>query len=142
MTVESSAANPRATPAVVFFVLAMCFAGATLAIGWWGVPIVALGWGVVSQRYLGYRVRVAAFAAASAVCAWAGLLLWTATRGPLLLLSTTLGAVVGIPGPVLIAITLAFAALLAWSAATCVFDVRAERQRGGPETAPTPPARV
>jgi len=112
--------SPRGGLGAPLFALTLCFTGATIAVGWWGVPVIGLIWGVWGARYARPGTMIAPLAAASAVTAWAGLLIWTSTRGPLALLATTLGAVIGVPAAALIAITLGFAAVLAWSAAAVV----------------------
>ncbi len=106
-----------ATPAACA-VLTACFIGATLIAGWWGVPVVGLLWGAWSRKNVRPPVAAGLSAAICAVAAWAALLIWTAAVGPLPLLVRTLGAVVGIPGLVLVALALLFAGLLAWSATT------------------------
>jgi hypothetical protein len=124
---ESATGDSRAAPmepieslarrAVAFIALTLGFAGATMAVGWWGIPIVGAAWGVWAGRDARPGVMIAPLAATSAVAAWTGLLIWTGVRGPLGLLATTLGAVIGLPAAVLVVVTLGFAALLAWSAA-------------------------
>jgi hypothetical protein len=117
MAVASGTHRLRESRVALFALLTSCFAGATLAVGWWGVPVVGLAWGAWSTHELRRRAPPARFAAASAVAAWVGLMLWNAIQGPVALLSTTLGAVFGVPGPILIVITLLFGAVLAWSGA-------------------------
>jgi hypothetical protein len=99
-------------------VLTACFIGATLIAGWWGVPVMGVVWGVWSRKNVRPPVAAGLSAAVCAVVAWAALLMWTAAVGPLPLLVRTLGAVVGVPGLVLLALALVFAGLLAWSATT------------------------
>ena len=108
-----------AAPAVCV-VLTLCFGVVTYAIGWWGVPVVALAWGFYSRKHTKPPIAPGLTAAACAVAAWAALLVWTAALGPFLVLIRTLGAVVGVPGPALVAIPLVFVALLAWSATAAV----------------------
>jgi hypothetical protein len=96
--------------------LTLCFGVATCVVGWWGVPVVGLAWGVWSGRNTKPPVAAGLTAATCAVVAWAVLLAWTAALGPLPLLARTLGAVAGVPGAALIVMTLVFAGVLAWSA--------------------------
>jgi hypothetical protein len=97
--------------------LTICFAGATVAVGWWGVPIVGLIAGVWAVHRRAAPAGFSVLAAASAMAAWAALLLWTATQGPVITLATTLGHVAGVPAAALVVLTLCFAGLLAGSAA-------------------------
>jgi hypothetical protein len=97
--------------------LTACFAAATIVAGWWGIPMVGLAAGVWAARHGSRLTGTASVAAVSAVSAWAGLLAWTAMRGPLSTLIATLGQLVGVPGSMLILLALCFAAILAWSAA-------------------------
>ena len=99
--------------------LALAFALATVALGWWGVPIVGAVWGAIGRG----RRRPAVTAAVAALLGWAGLLLWSAARGPLLSLAAKLGATLMLPGAGLVVVTLLFATLLAWSAAAVVQGV-------------------
>lgn len=101
-------------------VLTIGFAGATLIVGWWGIPVLAGAWGVWTRGRPPARVRAASASAVSAALAWSLLLAWTAVRGPLPQLVATLGGVLGFPGILLVAATLAFGALLAWSATALV----------------------
>jgi hypothetical protein len=97
--------------------LALCVAGATIAIGWWGVPIVGFVAGLWSVRHRPGPAAFSALMGASATAAWGASLIWTATPGPLTTLVTTLGHVAGVPGAVVVTLTLCFAGILAWSAA-------------------------
>lgn len=120
-TPAPSRPGPSSTAfAAMFSVLTFSFVVATLTVGWWGVPAVAAAWAFWVRRGGRSRVAPAGIAAAGAALAWALLLAWTAARGPLVQLARTLGAVVGVPGAVLVVLTLAFSALLAWSAAMLV----------------------
>ena len=93
--------------------LAAAFVVATLAVGWWGVPIVAVAWGIIDRGARGSGVM----SGAAAMLAWAALLGWFALRAPIGRLAETLGGVMGAPGPALVALTLIFPAALAWAAA-------------------------
>jgi hypothetical protein len=97
-------------------VLAILLAAGTLLLGWWAVPAIAAVWGIVYGRD-GARGAGGRAALAGAL-AWLALLAFDAARGPLLGLATILGGVMGLPPVALVAVTLVFPALAAWSAAT------------------------
>ena len=101
-------------PIVKFVLITEGFAVATFALGWWIVPVFAFILGMTLDRERG-PVRYAALCAAAG---WLSLLLLDAARGPLFILATKFGGVMKMPPFVLIALTLIFPALLAWSAAT------------------------
>jgi hypothetical protein len=92
--------------------LAAAFALATAAIGWWTVPVVAALWGVMG----GTLRRVSLTSALAAALGWGILLAWGAMRGPVAELAGKLGGVMQLPPFVLVAATIVFPALLAWSA--------------------------
>lgn len=94
--------------------LTEAFGVATFALGWWGVPLLSLAWGLVADR----RTRPVLSGTVSAVAAWVALLLLDAARGPLGEVAARLGGVIGISPIILVGITLLFPALLAWSAAS------------------------
>lgn len=112
-------------------IVAAAMAVLTWLIGWWAVPLVAAFVGSVLYARGGVAWRVALAAA----IAWALLLIVNATAGRLGVTATTVGGVLRMPGVVLVLITLAFPALLAWSAATVAIAVRrleaARRQISG-----------
>jgi hypothetical protein len=97
-------------PLVRLILLTLIFAIATRIGGWWGVPVVAAAWGVVS---LGDGLG----AAVAACLAWAALLVRDAAFGPFGDLAATLGALFHASPALVIALTLFFPMLLAWSAA-------------------------
>ena len=99
--------------------LAEAFAVATFGLGWWTVPVIAALYGIASTNP--YRARTAALCA---VGGWATLLLLDAIKGPVSAMASRLGGVMGLPGVVLLLITLIFPALLAWSAAAIVPSLR------------------
>lgn len=103
----------------VIFVAA-AIAALTWVIGWVGVLLAALIVGFVFYREGGGGWRIALAAA----LAWTALLLADAASGPFGALSAMLGGVLRLPGAVLVLLTLAFPAALAWSAATVVAEVR------------------
>ena len=103
----------------VIFV-AVAIAALTWVLGWLGVLIAATIVGFVFHREGGGGWRIALAAA----LAWGALLLVDAVAGPFGALSAMLGGVLRLPGAVLVLLTLAFPAALAWSAATVVAEVR------------------
>lgn len=103
----------------VIFV-AVAIAALTWVIGWVGVLLAALIVGFVFHREGGGGWRIALAAA----LAWGALLVVDAVSGPFGALSAMLGGVLRLPGAVLVLLTLAFPAALAWSAATVVAEVR------------------
>jgi hypothetical protein len=82
---------------------------ATAVCGWWGVGIAAFVWGAWAGR-----VRVVAVAA---MCAWSGVLVWTAFSGAFGTLIAELWQIARAPGWVLVVATVVFPGVLAWSAA-------------------------
>ena len=103
----------------VIFV-AVAIAALTWVLGWLGVLLAALIVGFVFHDEGGGGWRIALAAA----LAWGALLLVDAVAGPFGALSAMLGGVLRLPGAVLVLLTLAFPAALAWSAATVVAEVR------------------
>lgn len=104
----------RGRAALRIVLLALAFAVGTAWLGWWAVPFLGAAWGVIA-----WRTRDAAWSAAmAAVVAWGALLLWTAARGPVGVLAARVGGVLGLPAAALVAVTLLYAAALAWSSAT------------------------
>lgn len=88
----------------------------TWLLGWWGVLLAALIVGYVFRQQGGGGWRIALAAA----LAWGALLVFDAGAGPFGRLASTLGGVMRLPPAVLVLLTLAFPAALAWSAATVV----------------------
>jgi len=108
---------------VRILLLAMAFALATAAFGWWTVPLLAAIWGLMARG-----VRGAAFSAATAaLIAWGALLAWGAMHGPVAELAVKLGAVMQMPPAALVVATLLFPTLLAWSAAALTGAIAAAR---------------
>lgn len=95
-------------------IVAAAMAALTWLVGWWTVVPVALVAGYLRRDQRGSAGRVALAAAE----AWGALLLLDVITGPLGTLSRVLGGVMGVPALALVAITLSFPALMAWSAAT------------------------
>jgi hypothetical protein len=106
----------------VIFVLGVGVAMAALTwlLGWWGVLLAAsiVGFAFFREGGGGWRVALAAAAA------WGALLGADAVTGPSGTVSRTLAGVLRIPAPALVLLTLAFPALLAWSAASLVAGAR------------------
>jgi hypothetical protein len=100
---------------VRIILLAELFAVATYALGWWTVPVIAALWALVSRD--SNRAIIAGVCAAGG---WASLLLLDAAKGPVGTMASTLGGVMGVPGFVLLILTLVFPALVAWCAASVV----------------------
>jgi hypothetical protein len=103
---------------VKFVLLAELFAVTTYALGWWTVPLVAALWAIVSRE--SNRALVASLCAAGG---WASLLLLDVVKGPVGAMAEKLGGVMGVPGFVLLILTLVFPALLAWCSASLVAGV-------------------
>ena len=100
---------------LAFLALAAAFALAAW-LGWWALPAVAALWGALRPAV--WRPMLSAALAAAA--GWGGWLLLDAVQGHGALgrLGGRLGAVMQVPYPLLLLLTLLFAALLAWSAAS------------------------
>lgn len=97
-----------------FLVLTLAFAAAAV-LGWWAIPATAALWGLLRPM----ARRPALVAAAAAALAWSAWLLvdGLSPRGDFSGLATRLAGIFSLPAPVLIALTVLFAALLAGSAA-------------------------
>jgi len=90
--------------------LTLAFYLATQLAGWWAVPVTAAVWGALSWGD--------GLSAAIAAClAWAALLVRDAAFGPFGDLAATLGLLFHARPALVIALTLIFPMLLAWSAA-------------------------
>ena len=92
--------------------LSLAFSLATALVGWWAVPLLACFWGVYDYA----ENRPALVASFAAGLGWALLLVWTATQGPVLLLSERASGVMGVPAVTLIFLTLMFPMALGWGA--------------------------
>ena len=106
----------------MIFILLVAGAIATLTwvLGWWGVLLGAAIVGVVFHEHGGGGWRVALGAA----LAWTLLLAIDAATGPFGVVAQTLGGVTRVPAVVLVLLTLAFPAALAWSAAAVAAALR------------------
>jgi hypothetical protein len=96
---------------ILFAVLVITLGALTWVAGWWGVALGSLVIGIVYWRRRGI-VRIATLAA---VAAWSALLVADAVGGRFGALASVIGGVLRIPSTGLVAMTLLFAALLAWS---------------------------
>jgi len=105
--------------AIRIALLSEAFAVTTFGLGWWSVPIVAAAWGVLSRE-----PRRAEIAALCATIGWATLLALDAVRGKVGVMAVQLGDVMQLHPAMLFVATLLFPALLAWSAATLVPNLR------------------
>lgn len=92
--------------------LVLLMGGATWTAGWWGVVVVALAW----AWFWGWR-RFSWRPALAAAIAWGGLLVIAGPEAPMQTLIERMGEVFGVPGPAVVVLALAYAALLAWAAA-------------------------
>ena len=104
-----------------FFVIAAFVAVATWSGGWWTVPAVALAAGLLLSS--------PGLVAAACAAGWLVLLLLDMTTGSIGRLGSILSGVMGLPAPALVAVTLAFPALLGWSAATLGNALRRRPER-------------
>jgi hypothetical protein len=94
---------------ISFLLLVLAFALGTGVLGWWSVPAIGLLYGILARPGRGQGL----LAGVAALAAWAVLLLWTATQGPVGLLTTKLAGIMRMPGPALYVITLMFPFFLA-----------------------------
>ena len=100
-------------PLILWVSLALAFALATAGLGWWMVPVIAATWGALRAS----GERPGASTAAAAATGWGLLLAWSATQGPVGELAQRVGGIFGAGGPLLVAATLIFPAIVAGSAA-------------------------
>ena len=107
--------SPAAARLLVPLALAAVIAAATVLLGWWAVAAVAALFGLVAA---GRLRRVPGTATLAALLAWGGLLVVDALGPRFGAVAAGLGGAMTLPAAALIALALAFAALLAWSAAT------------------------
>ena len=104
--------------------IGIAMAALTWFLGWWGVLVVSIAWGLIAETH----TKPARTASLAAVGAWSVLLLWTGMRGPLWTLSETLAGIFGLPAVVLLLVTVIFPGLLALSSAALVGEVRSLRK--------------
>jgi hypothetical protein len=104
--------------------LALSFGIGTWIVGWWAIPLLA-AIAAVLARDVAHQAAASAVAAAAA---WGALLAWSASQGSVwafsrlaggaMGVSGLAGGAMGVSGLLLILMTLAFPAALAWSAAS------------------------
>ncbi|HEX7977406.1 MAG TPA: hypothetical protein VF461_02290 [Gemmatimonadaceae bacterium] len=106
-------------------IVAAILIAATWVAGWWGVPLVA----AVVGALLYARRGIAGLTALAAVIAWSVLILVDGASGRFGVLAGLVGGTLQLPAVALLAVTLLFAALLAWSAAVLGVEIGRMRQR-------------
>lgn len=104
----------------------------TALVGWWTVPLVGAGAGLLARGRGGAPMLDAAVGGA---LGWALLLLWDAAHGPVAALAQRVAGVMQLPPSALIGVTLVFPALLAGAAAGVVW------RPAGPQRWPPSPDR-
>lgn len=97
---------------VIFALLVAAFGAGTVVFGWWTVPVIGLIWGAIAPS----RIRSGLYAALGAGVAWALLLSWTATQGPVGALARRISPIFSAPTILFFVIPPLLAALLAGSA--------------------------
>ena len=107
-------------------IVATVVAALTWFVGWWGVPLVA----AVAGALLWRRRGIAWLVALAAVIAWSVLILVDGTSRRFGVLAGVVGGTLRLPASALLTVTLLFAALLAWSAATLGAEVGRASRRG------------
>ena len=110
----------------VLTIVAAILVASTWFAGWWGVPLIAVVAGVVLCR----RRGIAGLVALAAVIAWSVLILADGTGGRFGALADVVGRTLTVPAAALLAVTLLFAALLAWSAAALGVEIGRLTRRG------------
>ncbi|HEY5490315.1 MAG TPA: hypothetical protein VIK25_03890 [Gemmatimonadaceae bacterium] len=105
---------------IQLIVVSVLMATLTWFAGWWMVPVIGAAYGAWAARQ---RLTLVT-ATLSAVLGWGALLAYDASAGPLGRLLQVLGALFRLPGAALIVLTLAYAALLAVSAAALARSLR------------------
>jgi hypothetical protein len=99
--------------------MAIAIALGTMVAGWWTVPLIAAMWTFAFPRRA--AILSAAFAA---IVAWSALLALASRSGPIGELADLLAQVLGITSAALLAVTLAYAGLLAGAAALLAQAIR------------------
>jgi hypothetical protein len=110
----------------VLAIVTAILVAATWLVGWWGVPLVAAIVGAV----LCTRRGIAGVTALAAVIAWSVLILVDGASGRFGALARAVAGTLTLPASVLLAVTLLFSALLAWSAAAVGVELGRVRRRG------------
>jgi len=112
----------RVHSAQTVVLLGAAMAVGTWSMGWWTVPVVSAGWGILVGTSRPWLAGIAAVSGWGALLAWAP---WDALRR----LAPRLGGIFDLPGWGMIALTLGFAWLLGWSAARVGTGFRHARDR-------------
>lgn len=107
-------------------IVAAILAALTWFVGWWGVPLVA----AVAGALLWRRRGIAGLVALAAVIAWSVLILVDGASRRFGVLAGVVGGTLRLPAGALLTVTLLFAALLAWSAATIGAEIGRVSGRG------------
>ena len=112
--------------AAAFLVLTLAFAAASV-LGWWAIPATGALWGILRP----VARRPALFSGAAAALAWTGWLLVDvlSPRGDFSGLVTRLAEIFSLPAPVLLTVTVIFAALMAGCAAYVAGAIVPARKR-------------
>ena len=110
----------------VLVIVAAILVAATWIVGWWGVPLVA----AIVGATLCTRRGIAGLTALAAVVAWSVLILVDGASGRFGALARAVAGTLTLPASVLLAVTLLFSALLAWSAAALGVEIGRVRRRG------------
>ena len=110
----------------VLAIVAAVLVAATWIAGWWGVPLVAAVVGIL----LCTRRGIAGLVALAAVIAWSVLILVDGASGRFGALAGAVAGTLTLPAVALLAVTLLFAALLAWSAAAIGVEIGRVSRRG------------
>jgi len=118
---------------VKFGLLSLGYLAVTTVVGWWGLAAV----GVVTGYVVGARSRAGWISAGAAATGSALLLVWNATSGPAVELAELVGGALGVPGVVLVVLTLGFAATVAGLSASLVAR-GVDHVRRGAERDPRP----
>ena len=101
-------------------IVSVLFAAGTWFAGWWMVPVLGAAYGV----WAAHQRLTLITAALSGAFAWGALLAYDASAGPMGRLLQVIGALFRVPGAALVVLTLAYAALLAVSAAALARGMR------------------
>lgn len=100
--------------------LSLLVAGGTWFAGWWMVPVLGAAYGAWAAK----RRLTLVTATLSGVLAWGALLVYDASAGPMGRMLQVTGALFRVPGAALVMLTLAYAGLLAVSAAALARGLR------------------
>jgi hypothetical protein len=104
---------------ILVLIVAVAVAALTWIVGWWGLVIGALLFGVIGRVEGGRAGHVAMGAA----LAWLALLGGDAAGGTLPVVVKTVGGAMRVPGIIVLAITVLFAAAVGWAAAAAAGEL-------------------